>query len=236
MRLIVLVNVIFGILEDSVITTITTRLHLHEPPRTAMPQSPKSPIANHPPSNHLAAHSPGHHYHGGGSFFSDSLLPCAPRLPSTLHPDMVRSAQSPIILAGGGVRIFFTAWVPTLGTCPSPSPSAHRLLRRLGSARRGGERGGGTLYLTPTAQEGICPLLLSELADPQLASNRKLHDELLHRRPQRDRLHRGRHLRHGTPWEECILVSCRHSAPLRSKQGVHVAQRQQQQHQQQDLQ
>ena len=95
----------------------------------------------------------------------------------------------------------------------------NRLLRRLGSARRGGERGGGTLYLTPTAQEGICPLLLSELADPQLASNRKLHDELLHRRPQRDRLHRGRHLRHGTPWEECILVSCRHSAPLRSKQG-----------------
>ena len=34
MRLIVLVNIIFGILEDSVITTITTRLHLPEPPRT----------------------------------------------------------------------------------------------------------------------------------------------------------------------------------------------------------
>ena len=204
-------------------------------------RNPQSAIGGHnhhlpsghtwPPTHHLATTTM-----GGDHFFSDSLLPCAPRLPSTLHPDMVRSAQSPIILAGGGVRIFFTAWVPTLGTCPSPSPSAHRLLRRLGSARRGGERGGGTLYLTPTAQEGICPLLLSELADPQLASNRKLHDELLHRRPQRDRLHRGRHLRHGTPWEECILVSCRHSAPLRSKQGVHVAQRQQQQHQQQDLQ
>ena len=69
MRLIVLVNIIFGILEDSVITTISTRLHLPEPPRTPTPIIRQIRQIRNISNHHHLADIPGGHHHGGGSFF-----------------------------------------------------------------------------------------------------------------------------------------------------------------------